>query len=213
MNPHQTPDPDSVRQWRARLRDGDVEAFAALFNSHVDRVHRLAVSLCGDPVLAEDITGDTFLAVWRRRVSIANSDEPLGPWLLAIAARQSLNATRGRRRQYTFVARHGHRLIAAEPDIADVVSRRLDSAEQLNRTQRAMQHLNARELEVLALCVWSELSTGEAAKALNVSEGTVRSRLHRARNRLRALAQLTAGPTPPFYRPRIHVDCLLEERR
>lgn len=201
MDQNSRPSPDGdVRRWRARLREGDVAAYTELFRTYVDQVHRLAAALCGDRSLAEDVTGETFLVAWRRRAVIADSDDPLGPWLLAIAARQALNSTRGRRRQHRLATRFGHRAPAALPDIADTVSDRLDSAELLERTQRALQHLSPRELEVLALCVWSGLTTREAAQALEVSESTVRSRLHRARTRLRALTNSAAGastrPTP-----------------
>lgn len=201
MRPDQHDAPGRDRQWRERLRAGDVEAFDDLFRAYADQVHRLAASLCSDAALAEDVTGETFLTAWRRRDTLHTGDESLGPWLMGIAARQSLNATRGRRRQLSFVARHGHRLVGDAPDIADAVTTRLDGAARLDRTQRAVAHLRPRELEVLALCVWSGLTPQEAARALGVSAGTVRSRLFRARARLRELAESPGCSEGPAEEP------------
>ncbi|ROR90997.1 RNA polymerase sigma factor [Nocardioides aurantiacus] len=183
-------DEDNDVAWRSlrqRLRAGEVQAHTQLFQSHVDTVHRVAATLCGDVSLAEDVTADTFLIAWRRRATIADHDEPLLPWLLAIAARQALNATRGRRRQQAFVSRYAHRFVEAGPDLAEEVATRVDSSAQLRRTQAALSLLKTHELEVLVLCVWSGLSIGEVANALGVPPGTVRSRLSRTRRRLRAL--------------------------
>ncbi|GAB2872669.1 RNA polymerase sigma factor [Nocardioides pacificus] len=188
-------DAASVRQLRQELRDGDPDAFASLFRDHASLVHRVAARLCGDGSLAEDVVGETFLAAWRNRTAIGDSDDPLGPWLLAIATRQSLNATRSRWRQVRLVARQGHRLEVSTPDIAEGVSSRLDDAAQLRRTQLALDRLADKEVEVLALCVWSGVSTREAALALGVAEGTIRSRLSRARARLRTLT--TDSSTAP----------------
>ncbi|MXG90559.1 RNA polymerase sigma factor [Nocardioides flavescens] len=215
MRSDQHDEPGRAREWRERLRAGDVEAFTELFRAYADQVHRLAASLCADAALAEDVTGETFLTAWRRRDTLHTGDESLGPWLMGIAARQSLNATRGRRRQLSFVSRHGHRLLADTPDIADDVTARLDGAARLDRTQRAVAHLRPRELEVLALCVWSGLTPQEAARALGVSAGTVRSRLFRARARLRELtdpAEPAHGP-PPRPRPVLNARPALEEPR
>ncbi|WP_185996208.1 RNA polymerase sigma factor [Nocardioides campestrisoli] len=193
MNPDEAA---PVRLLRRRLRAGDPEAYASLFRDHAQRVHRLAAGLCGDRGLAEDVVGETFLAAWKNRSSISDTDAPLVPWLLAIAARQSLNATRGRSRQQRLVTRQGHRLDSTVPDIADSVSSRLDDAELLARTRAALDGLRDPEIEVLALCVWSGVSTRDAARALGVAEGTVRSRLSRARARLRALATSQPPPSP-----------------
>ena len=69
------------------------------------------------------------------------------------------------------------------PDFADQVSERLDDAARVAALHRCLSSLHAAELEVLALCAWSELSYAEAAEALHIPVGTVRSRLSRARSK------------------------------
>lgn len=179
------PDP-SVRQQRLLLRAGDHDVFAQLFVAHSDEVFAAALRLTGSRASAEDVTSETFLVAWRRRGDVEPSDLPLRGWLLAIAAHQAMNVTRGRRRRLAFLGADRARP-GVVADFADETAGRIDDARRLERTRRAMAALTRRELEVVSLCVWSELSYQEAADALGIPVGTVRSRLNRARERLRGL--------------------------
>jgi len=71
------------------------------------------------------------------------------------------------------------------PDFADDAVGRLENARRLEIVQAALVILSRPEREVVALCWWSELSYPDAAKALGIPVGTVRSRLSRARKKLR----------------------------
>ncbi|RYB93231.1 RNA polymerase sigma factor [Nocardioides oleivorans] len=178
------------RDLRRRLRQGDRAAFDAVYAEHVDGVFTLAHRLTGNWATAEDVTSETFLAAWRTRELVADDDRPLKPWLWGIATHQALNARRSRRRLVTFLARRPREEVV--PDFADEAVQRLDDAEVLAQAARVIGSLRRAEAEVLALCVWSGLSYAEAAEALGVPVGTVRSRLSRARARLRALVADTA---------------------
>ena len=70
------------------------------------------------------------------------------------------------------------------PDFADELAGRLDDAKQLKQVHAAMKNLRRAEQDVIALCVWSGLDYAEAAEALGIPVGTVRSRLSRARRKL-----------------------------
>ncbi len=176
----------SLRQQRALLRAGDHDVFAQLFAAHSDEVFAAALRLTGSRASAEDVTSETFLVAWRRRGEVEPSDLPLRGWLLAIAAHQAMNVTRGRRRRLAFLGSDRARP-GVVADFADETVGRLDDARRLERTRVALDALTRRELEVVSLCVWSELSYQEAADALGIPVGTVRSRLNRARERLRLL--------------------------
>jgi RNA polymerase sigma-70 factor (ECF subfamily) len=75
------------------------------------------------------------------------------------------------------------------PDFADDVSGRLDDVARIKALHRALAGLPRPELEVLALCVWSGLGYAEAAEALGIPVGTVRSRLSRGRAKLGKLTE------------------------
>ncbi len=173
------------RDLRRRLRQGDRTAFDAVYAEHVDGVFTLAHRLTGSWTTAEDVTSETFLAAWRTRALIADDDRPLRPWLWGIATNQAMNARRSRRRLVTFLSRPHREDVV--PDFADEAVQRLDDAHALARAARAIDALRRPEAEVLALCVWSGLTYAEAAESLGVPVGTVRSRLSRARARLRDL--------------------------
>ena len=170
----------------------DDEAFAELYRTHVHAVFGLAHRLTGQWSVAEDVVAETFLVAWRTREHLVADERPLRPWLLGIAAHQSMNATRGVRRRLAFLSRRTTELVV--DDFADELAGRLDDAARLARTRRALRSLSRHEAEVIGLCVWSGLSYAEAAEALGVPVGTVRSRLSRARARLRELAE--ADPDP-----------------
>ena len=73
-------------------------------------------------------------------------------------------------------------------DFAADVDARLDDERQMRATLRALDKLSRSDQDVLALCVWEELTYEQAALALGIRVGTVRSRLSRARARLRELS-------------------------
>ena len=191
------PDP-SFRQQRLLLRSGDHDVFAHLFVVYGDDVFTAALRLTGSRASAEDVTSETFLVAWRRRGEVELCDLPLRGWLLAIAANQAMNVTRGRRRRLAFTGSERARP-GVVADFADDAAGRLDDARALERTRRAMAALTRRELEVISLCVWSELSYQEAADALGIPVGTVRSRLSRARERIRGLVVEAATPSVPAH--------------
>ncbi|MGP4110228.1 RNA polymerase sigma factor [Streptomyces sp. 4N509B] len=175
-------DPDSIH---ARLRAGDPEAFRHLFTSYSRLVYGYAARATGDVSVAEDVLSLTFLEAWRLRAKLRDEGETPRPWLMGIAVNVLRNVTRARRRH----ARAMARLPAAPvmPDPADEVVGRIADAERLAAARSALARLRPREREVVMLCVWSGLSYAEAAEALGVRVGTVRSRLSRARDRLRRL--------------------------
>jgi RNA polymerase sigma-70 factor (ECF subfamily) len=147
-----------------------------------------AFRLTGDWSAAEEIMAMTFLEAWRGRDAIAADGGSLRPWLLGIATNLARGQRRAARRHRTALARLA---VADElPDFADDVSGRLDDVARIEALHRALADLPGPELEVLALCVWSGVSYADAAEALHIPVGTIRSRLSRARAKL---ARLTDG--------------------
>lgn len=172
---------------RARIRAGDATAFAELFDAHAGAVYRYAVRGSGDWATAEDVVSLTFLEAWRLREKLRPEGGSLLPWLLGIATNVLRNAARAARRHQAALARVPVR--DAVPDFADELVGRIEDTEQLAAAQRALAALRRSDREVFMLCVWSGLDYAAAAEALGVPVGTVRSRLSRARARLRQLAQ------------------------
>lgn len=178
---------DMSEDLRARLRAGDRDAFAELYEQHARAVHLHAHRLTGDWSAAEEVMADTFLDAWRHRARLEPEGGAVLPWLLGMATNKARNARRGTGRRLAFLSRRP----APEPvpDFAEETAGRLDDARTLGAVREVYGRLRRAEREVLALCVWSGLDYAEAAQALGVPVGTVRSRLSRARARLRRLVE------------------------
>ncbi|MCS0634735.1 RNA polymerase sigma factor [Streptomyces sp. LP05-1] len=171
---------------------GERAAFAELYEENARAVYHYALRLTGDWSSAEEVMSDTFLAAWRGRERLRPDGGPLLPWLLGIATHKARNANRGLRRRLGFLSRQ-----PPPPPVADFAAEaagRLDDERRLAAVRRALDRLRPAEREVLVLCVWSGLDYRQAAEALDVPVGTVRSRLSRARARLRKLADEPVEP-------------------
>jgi len=193
---------------RSRVRNGDPDAFGVLFDDCARAVHGLGYRLTGSWAEAEEIVSLTFLEARRLRAGVEPEGESLRPWLMCIAVNVVRNFSRASRRHRAALAR----LPAPEvvPDFADELAGRIDDAARLAAVRAAFGRLRPAEQDVVALCVWSELDYAAAAQALGIPVGTVRSRLSRAREKLRQLAaepddggEQLPGDRQPAVRPSV----------
>jgi RNA polymerase sigma-70 factor (ECF subfamily) len=171
-----------VRSGRA---SADAIHHVRLWDEHGQRIYRYCFRRTADRELAEDLTSIVFLEAWRRRAKVELSPETELPWLYGVAANVLRNQRRKQRRYRAALARLPRP--RGEHDLADDALDRLDDQERMAQLVRRMESLPQIEQEVLSLCAWENLTPKEAAAALDVPEATVRTRLHRARARLRAL--------------------------
>lgn len=183
---------DSENDVRRRVREGDREAFALLYEQFAGAVYNHGLRLTGDWSTAEEIMSETFLTAWRTRARVQEDGGSLLPWLLGIATHKADNARRGVRRRQLFLARQPRPRV--EEDFAPRTIGRIDDARYLRAVQTALGRLRRHEREVLALCVWSGLDYQQTAEALGIAVGTVRSRLSRARKKLAHLAEEDREP-------------------
>ncbi|MER6349756.1 RNA polymerase sigma factor [Streptomyces sp. NPDC001595] len=178
---------------RARIRAGDRAAFADLYDEHARAVYNHALRLTGNWSEAEEAMSETFLAAWRTRDTVEPEGDSLKPWLLGIATHKAYNANRRLRRRLTFLARSP--VPRPVEDFADETAGRIDDARRLAVVHEALGRLRRQDREVFALCVSAGLDYQQAAEALGVPVGTVKSRLSRARARLARISSAELGRT------------------
>lgn len=170
---------------RARIRAGDTDAFGQVFDDHARAVHRHAVRITGDWALADDVVSLTFLEALRLHARVDAEGESLRPWLLGIATNVIRNTRRAARRHQNALTKLPPRDVVL--DFAAELTDRIADTEQLLAAKAALELLRPAEREVFALFVWEGLDHAAVAEALGKPIGTVRSRLSRARSRLRDL--------------------------
>jgi len=171
-----------------RVATHDGEAFGQLFDRHARAVYNYCFRRTADWSTAEDLTSVVFLEAWRRRRDVRPYDDSLLPWLLGVANNAVRNAERARRRYRRLLAKLPRSVDLAAHDVE--VDARVDEERTMHEILGRIEHLRQEERDVLALCDWSGLSMDQASRALGIPEGTVKSRLARARAQLRDLEAL-----------------------
>ncbi|MFI9582640.1 RNA polymerase sigma factor [Streptomyces sp. NPDC052236] len=158
------------------------ELFGELYHRHAACIHRYAARRLGEG-LAEDITAETFLTAFRTRTRYDLTRAHALPWLYGIAANLIGKQRRAEVRALRAMTRSGH-----DP-VADSWTDRCDSRMTAQAVQRplagALAGLSAGDRHVLLLVAWADLGYQEVAEALSIPVGTVRSRLNRARKKVR----------------------------
>ncbi|NJP42771.1 RNA polymerase sigma factor [Actinacidiphila epipremni] len=167
----------------ARSRD-EPELFAVLFYRYADAVHRYLARRVG-PEAAEDLTADTFTTAFQRRHSYDLTRADARPWLFGIATNLVARHRRAEARRLKALAKVPEPVEHEEP-VADRAVARAGATGLRPELAAALARLSARHRDVVLLVAWADLGYEEAAQALGVPVGTVRSRLNRARSRLRA---------------------------
>lgn len=175
----------------AKAAQGDQDAFAELLELHQGKVYGLTLRLTGSPEDAMELTQETFFNAWRGLPNF-HADSKFSTWLYRLATNATIDFLRRekRRRAVPVVP------LAQEddPDRAlDIPDRRFTPQGELERRelqeaiQRGLEQLSFEHRQVLVLREVNGLSYGEIAQILSIEEGTVKSRIARARLALRKI--------------------------
>jgi RNA polymerase sigma factor (sigma-70 family) len=166
--------------------------FAAIFDRHFDAVHAYLQRRIGRD-LADELSGQTFLLAFdgRARYDLARPDAR--PWLFGIATNLLRRHHRQELRELRAYARS-----ATDPilDAFEGVDARIDASGMRRELVEALTQIPAEELDALLLFAWADFSYAEIGEALEIPVGTVRSRLSRARARIRAVLESEPAPAP-----------------
>lgn len=155
----------------------DTRRFASLFDAHRRSVLGYALRRLDDREAAADALAETFLIAWRKLDEVPDG-EAARPWLLGVARRVLANQRRGVRRHAALTER-------LQRELATQLKSARDPSTNDLLVHRALAALSEDDREVVLLAGWEGLSPAEIGIAVGVSGVTARSRLHRARRRLR----------------------------
>lgn len=159
----------------------DPEVFGELFLRHGPRLHAYIKRRLGPP-LADDLVSEAFATAFRQRARFDGRRE-FGAWLWGIAAKLIARHHRQETRMYRAFARTG--VDPAEDGVADVAGDRAAAAALGPALAKALASLSAQERDAVLLLAWAEMSYAEIAATLGLPLGTVKAKIHRARNKLR----------------------------
>ena len=174
----------TTREIIVRMQQGDEDAFSRLFRMYSGRVLRMAYLISGNYADSEDIVQETFVKCFTYRARLKDPDK-FEPWLYQIMTRTAWRVAGKSRREQP-----SEEIGRIQDEMAGEFSSPLEnvlSSEEREWLWRAVESLEIRQRTAVVLYYYEELSVAETAKTLGVAQGTVKSRLSRARERLREL--------------------------
>ena len=166
---------DAIR----RCQLGDREAFRPIVERYGDVLMGTIYLMVGDRAVSEELVQETFVRAWRG-IATFRLGQPLKPWLVRVAVNQALNA-RARSQAPVEPLSEAHEGGGTDPGFGQ--------SDDRSEVRRALSQLSADRRRVVVLRYFGELSTKEAANALGVREGTVKSRLKRALEQMREVLE------------------------
>lgn len=175
------------------IAQGDTQALRELHRRHAATAVRFAWRMLGNVADAEEAVADAFCEVWQQAGRFEGRSQ-VRTWLLGIVRHKALDRLRQTDHTVASPADDGHDPacdIADDP--ADTVARWQDA----QHLQRCFEQLSSVQREALYLSVVEGLTTHEIAQLQGVPPGTVATRIHHARQRLRACMATDVAPAPP----------------
>jgi RNA polymerase sigma-70 factor, ECF subfamily len=169
----------------ARSAEGDPGAFGVLVGRYQEVVFRAAYLIVRDAGAAEDVAQEAFIRAYRQ-LRTFRQGEPFRPWLLRIVTNLALNEVRARGRRAGLLARVAS-MTGRDPTPAPHTQ--VEAGDDASALLRAIGELPEDDRVVLHLRYFLELPEREIAAAIGKPPGTVKSRLHRAGKRLRAVVE------------------------
>lgn len=180
-----------------RLRRGDIGGLEALVRRYYLRAGRTAYLIVRDHALAEDVAQDAFVRAFER-IGQYDAERPFAPWFMRIVVNGAVEAARGRERTSSYDDGEVGALMVRFADPAPGPHELAERAEQREGVWTAMEKLPPRQRAAVVQRYYLDMSETEMSEASGSPPGTIKSRLHAARRRLRRLlyAQAREDETP-----------------
>lgn len=171
-----------------KAAQGDASAFEELVVRYQEQVYRLCLRMSGNAEDAADLTQEAFVKVWKN-LDTFQFDAAFSTWLYRLASNCCLDFLRSKKRRptvsLTMETDEEDEQTVELPDESPTPEEAAISKEERENLQLAMQSIEPEQRQILTLRVVNDLSYTDIAQVLGIREGTVKSRLSRARESLR----------------------------
>jgi RNA polymerase sigma-70 factor, ECF subfamily len=165
----------------ARIAAADAVALRGLFARHHVRIYRFIQRLVHNPAIAEELTNEVFLEVWRNAGTFEGTSSA-STWILSIAHHRAVSSLRKRRENAW--DEHAALKLHDTSDDPETAAQKVDKGEIL---RRCVDALSTDHKAIIDLVYYHELSVAEASRVMQIPENTVKTRLFHARKRLAEL--------------------------
>lgn len=162
----------------------DISEMEKLYEQHFPRVYRTAFFITGDHQTAEDVAQEAFLKAFAGMHKLQDRQK-FGPWISVIASNHAVDLLRKRKKIFLAdnMETYGGTALGDNP------AENWEREENIEEVRKALALLDAEEREILVLKYFNELSINDIASVLEAPAGTIKSRLFRARDKMRLLLQ------------------------
>ena len=172
-----------------RVRAGDTNAFGLLVEKYQTKIYNLALRMCGNEDDAFDLAQDAFVRAWRGLDSF-QFDSAFSTWLFRLSSNLCLDFLRAKKRRaavsLTMSGDEDDEEVQLDiPDPGKSPEEIVLAAEDRELLTKALNSLPADQRQIIVMRAIDDLSYTQIAEILNIQEGTVKSRLSRARTQLR----------------------------
>ncbi len=163
----------------SRIARADADAFGVLYDRYGGSVYSLAVGILRDPQVAQDVTQDVFLGIWRGAAEFDPRRGTARAWIFAVAHHKTVDAVRRQRRRA--MEPLGELIVHGRDVVAEVIQR-LES----RRVQDALMVLSVEQRAAIVLAYYGGYTQQEIAERVGAPLGTVKTRMRDGLHRLRS---------------------------
>ncbi len=189
---------DPERVLLRRISAGDEQALQRFYERFSARVYRFALSRLGVEADAADVVNEVFFEVWRGSAARYQGKSAVATWLLGITHHKILDKLRRRRwcEEGGDAGEDALDSITADEasSLSSMTEKAVEASQDLDRVEACIERLPSPMRQVVYLAFFEDLPYGEIAAILDCPEGTVKTRIHHARRKIKACLQLDGLP-------------------